>query len=59
MPTLEFPEGRLTFVGLRSWMGYNVFYDWTLPWLAATVCVAVVSLGWHFMSKFKRKAWDA
>lgn len=57
--TLELAEGRLTYLGLRGWMGYTVFYDWTLPWLLATVIVAVASLGWHFWSKFARKPWDA
>ena len=56
---IDFAEGRLTFVGLRAWMGYNVFYDWTLPWLAATTVLAMLSLGWHFAAKFKRKPWDA
>ena len=56
---IDLPEGRLELVGLRSWMGYNVFYDWTLPWLAATAALAVLSLGWHFAGKFRRKAWDA
>ncbi|MCB1888249.1 MAG: hypothetical protein KDH20_11640 [Rhodocyclaceae bacterium] len=48
----------LRFEGLRTWMGYNVFYDWTLPWLAATSALAVLSLGWHFVGKFRLKAWD-
>ncbi len=56
---IDLPEGRLELVDLRTWMGYNVFYDWTLPWLAATATLAVLSLGWHFAAKFQRKAWDA
>jgi cytochrome c biogenesis protein len=56
--SLELPDGRLGYLGLRAWMGYTVFYDWTLPWLLATVIVAVASLGWHFWSKFARKPWD-
>jgi cytochrome c biogenesis protein len=57
--SVELGDGRLTYRGLRSWMGYTVFYDWTLPWLLATCIVAVASLAWHFWAKFARKPWDA
>lgn len=57
--SLRLPEGNLSFQGLTTWMGYNVFYDWTLPWLAAACGVAVLSLGWHFWRKFATKPWDA
>jgi len=53
------PEGQLRFDGLTSWMGYTVFYDWTLPWLSAACLVAVLSLGLHFWRKFAATAWDA
>ncbi len=52
-------DGTLTFDGLRSWMGYRVFYDWTLPWLLAACTVGVLSLGAHFWQKFTAKPWDA
>lgn len=52
-------DGTLGFVGLRSWMGYKVFYDWTLPWLLAACAVAVVSMGCHFWQKFAARPWDA
>lgn len=55
----QLSEGQLRFVGLRSWMGYRVFYDWTLPWLFAACAVGVVSLGWHFWRKFSARPWDA
>lgn len=51
--------GTLRFDGLRNWMGYRVFYDWTLPWLLAACAVAVVSLGWHFWTRFSARPWDA
>lgn len=57
--SIDFPEGTLKFDSLRTWMGYNVFYDRTLPWLAAASALAVLSLGWHFWRKFARKPWDA
>jgi len=55
---IEFPEGRLVYVGLRSWMGYTVFYDWTIHWLLAACLLAVLALGWHFWQKFETKSWS-
>ncbi|WP_332672798.1 cytochrome c biogenesis protein ResB [Aromatoleum sp.] len=55
---LRLPDGTLTFDGLRGWMGYRVFYDWTLPWLLAAGAVAVVSLGTHFWQKFAASPWN-
>jgi len=55
---LALPEGRLVFQGLRSWMGYTVFYDWTLHWLLGTALVAVGALGWYFWNKFAAQPWD-
>lgn len=52
-------DGELRFDGLTSWMGYTVFYDWTLPWLGAAALVAILSLGFHFWRKFAATAWDA
>lgn len=57
--SVELPDGRLEFDGLRSWMGYRVFYDWTLPWLLAACIVAIASLGVHFWQRFAAKPWDA
>lgn len=56
---LKLPGGTLEYQGLRSWMGYTVFYDWTLPWLFAACALAVGSLGVHFWRKFAAKPWDA
>ena len=56
---LPLPGGRLTYVGLTSWMGYNVFYDWTMPWLLTACTLAVLALGWHFARKFAAKPWSA
>lgn len=52
------PEGRLVYEGLRSWMGYTVFYDWTIQWLLAASLTAVGALGWHFWKKFAAQPWD-
>lgn len=57
--SIALPDGTLTFDGLRGWMGYRVFYDWTLPWLLAACAVAVVSLAGHFWQKFAARPWDA
>lgn len=56
---LDLPQGSLVYEGLRTWMGYQVFYDWTIPWLLASCCVAVLCLAAHFWSKFARRPWDA
>jgi len=51
--------GELRYEGLTSWMGYNVFYDWTLPWMLAAALLATASMGWHYWRKFSVQAWDA
>ena len=56
---VQLPAGRLVYLGLTTWMGYNVFYDWTMPWLLAACALAVLALGWHFVRKFAAKPWQA
>jgi len=56
---LELPGGRLRYEGLKTWMGYRVFYDRTLDWLLAAAVLAVASLVWHLVTKFRRQPWDA
>lgn len=51
------PDGTLEYRELRTWMGYRVFYDWTIPWMLAACAVAVLSMSWHFWSKFASKPW--
>lgn len=55
---LALPQGELELTELRMWMGYSVFYDWTIPWMLAASTLAVLSLGWHFWRKFMAKPWD-
>lgn len=55
--SIDFQDGRLTYKELRTWMGFAVFYDWTLPWLFAAGMVAVLSLGWHYWRKYAAKPW--
>ena len=55
---MRLTDGILVYNGLRSWMGYTVFYDFTLPWLLAACTLAVVSLALHFWSKFSARPWN-
>ena len=54
-----FAEGVLRYEGLSTWMGYQVFYDWTIPWLLASCLMAVLCLAWHFARAFRANPWDA
>jgi hypothetical protein len=56
--SMQLADGVLVFDGLRSWMGYTVFYDFTLPWLLAAGILAVLSLAAHFWQKFAARPWD-
>lgn len=55
---LVLPDGTLEYRELRTWMGYRVFYDWTIPWLLAACAVAVLSMAWHFWRKFASTPWN-
>jgi hypothetical protein len=48
--------GTLVYEGLRTWMGYRVAYDPTLPWLLAAALLSALSLGWHYLRKFSAAA---
>jgi cytochrome c biogenesis protein len=49
---INLPGGRLTYRKLTTWMGYKVDYDWTRPWLLATVLIGLMGLFSHFIVKF-------
>lgn len=55
---VELPEGRLEYDGLRTWMGYTVFYDWTIHWLLVVSMLTVGALGWHYWRKFAARPWN-
>ena len=55
---IDLPEGRLQYIGLRTWMGYTVFYDWTIHWLLGAAALTVAALGWHFWKKFAARPWN-
>jgi len=52
------PQGTLVYEGLTTWMGYGVFFDWTLPWLLAACLLALASVAWHFWKKFSAEPWS-
>ena len=56
--SLELPEGRLVYQGLRSWMGYTVFYDWTIYWLLAACGLAIGTMAWYFWIKYLSHPWN-
>lgn len=55
--SIDFADGRLTYKELRTWMGFSVFHDWTLPWLFGAGIVLVLSLGWHYWRKCAARPW--
>ncbi|MGE4088402.1 MAG: cytochrome c biogenesis protein ResB [Immundisolibacter sp.] len=54
--SIVLPGGTLVYAGLRTWMGYRVHHDPTLPWLLAAALVATLSLAWHYTLKFRPAA---
>lgn len=55
---IALPGGTLRYLELRSWMGYMLTWDATIPWLLAASTVAVLALAWHFWAQFSRKPWN-
>lgn len=51
--SLTLPQGKLTYLSLDTWMGYNVIYDPTKPWLIACVLLAVGCMIWFYLRRFK------
>ena len=56
--SIRLPDGVLTYQELRKWMGYEVSYNFTLPWLLTASVLAVLSMGWHFWRKFAARPWN-
>jgi cytochrome c biogenesis protein len=50
--SVELGGGTLTYLGLRTWMGYRVTHDPTLPWLLAAALLAAFALAWHYTHRF-------
>ncbi len=51
--SLALPGGTLVYEGLRTWMGYRVAYDPTLPWLLVSALLAALALAVHYVQKFR------
>ena len=49
---VDLPGGRLVYEDLRTWMGYRVHHDPTLPWLLAAALLAALSLALHYALAF-------
>lgn len=56
--TIDLPGGQLRYAGLRTWMGYAVTWDATLPWLLGASALAALALAWHFWQQFSRQPWN-
>jgi cytochrome c biogenesis protein len=54
---IALPGGKLEYRELRLWMGYLVYYDWTVPWLLAAALSAAAALSGHFLNKFRATRW--
>lgn len=48
--------GELTYLGLRTWMGYRIHHDPLLPWLLGTALASTLALAWHYGRKFSMQA---
>ena len=46
-------RGRLAYDGLKTWMGYSIYYDPTRRWLLAAAAMAVFGLAWHIAGKLR------
>jgi len=57
--SLAVSGGSLVFEELRTWMGYRVAYDPSLPWLLAAALLAALALGVHYVQKFSGAARPA
>lgn len=51
--SLELGGGRVVYAALRTWMGYKVVADWTLPFLAAASAGACGSLLVHVVAMLR------
>lgn len=52
--SVDFPEGRLSYLRLDSWMSYRIVYDPTIPWTIAVLLIGIGSLCWYYVAHFRR-----
>lgn len=57
--TARVDGGVVVYEGLRTWMGYRVTYDPSLPWLLASSLLAAFSLLWHYVARFAAQSRQA
>ncbi|VAX15298.1 hypothetical protein MNBD_NITROSPINAE01-988 [hydrothermal vent metagenome] len=50
-------KGELVYRELRTWMGYSITGDWTMPWLVAASVIITVGATWYFVDKFNASPW--
>jgi len=53
--SVALPQGRLGYAGVRGWMGYQIYYDPTLPWLFLSAVLGAAGLAWHLMAPTLRR----
>lgn len=57
--SVDVPGGRLQYLRLESWMRYTLIHDSTESWLIATVLVAIGSLSWFYLRRFRKQPFAA
>lgn len=50
-------KGEFVYRELRTWMGYSMTGDWTLPWLVAAGIIITIGATWYFVDKFNATPW--
>jgi len=50
---VAFAGGRVRYERLVGWMGYQIFYDPSLPWLAVAAAIALAGLAWHALVRLR------
>jgi len=53
---MALPGGQIRFDGVKIWMGYRIDYEWWLPMMFVTALLAIISIGWHFVVRFRVSA---
>ena len=56
--SIQLKNGRIRFEEVRMWIGYELFYDFVLPWLLVTGLLGVMGLAWHFYGRIWTQPLD-
>ena len=57
--TISLRGGRLRYEQTGMWMGYQIRYDPTLPWLFSAAVLAVIFMAMHFALRLSRPAGES